>query len=113
MDRVLAALPENAVLLTYWDAIEPLWYAHCVEGQRPDLLILANAQPTAQGCQDFHGDVASLVATRPTYALLPFDADYDALSASYALTPVDRLLVPYGNPYPQYARDLVLLPPRS
>jgi Protein O-mannosyl-transferase TMEM260-like len=113
VDQVFAALPEDAVLLTYWDAIEPLWYAHCVEGRRPDLLILANPLPTSQGCQDFHGDVGALVATRPTYALLPFDGDYDALRARYNLVPVERLLVPYGDALPEFDRDLVLLQPKA
>jgi hypothetical protein len=109
VDHLFALLPEDAVLLTYWDAIEPLWYAHCVEGRRPDLLILANALPTSQGCQDFHGDVGALVATRPTYALLPFDQDYDALRARYDLSPVERLLAPYGDPYAKWDRDLMLV----
>lgn len=113
VDHIFAALPENAVLLTYWDAIEPLWYAHCVEGRRRDLLILAAPKPTSQGCQDFHGDVGILVATRPTYALLPFDRDYDALAARYDLTPVERLLAPYGDPVPKLGRDLMLVRPKD
>jgi hypothetical protein len=113
VDHLLSVLPADAVLLTYWDAIEPLWYAHCVEGRRPDLLILANAWPTSQGCQDFHGDVGTLVATRPTYALLPFDQDYDALRTRYDLAPVERLLAPYGDPYPRWSRDLMRVRPRG
>lgn len=107
VDRVFALLPDHAVLLTYWDAIEPLWYAHCVEGLRPDLLILANATPVTQGCQDFHGDIGTLVGTRPTFALLPFDQDYAALQNRWVLQPVTSLLVPYGQPYPQYRRDFM------
>jgi len=111
VDEVFATLPRDAVLLTYWDAIEPLWYAHCVEGRRPDLLILASSNIATQGCQDFHGAIATLVAERQTYALLPFDQDYAGLSGSFQLQPVKSLLVPYGHPYPDIRRDLVQVLP--
>ncbi len=113
VDGVFASLPQRAVLLTYWDAIEPLWYAHCVEGQRPDLLILANSQPATQGCQDFHGDAGTLIATRPLYALFPFDRDEDALRARYDLVPVARMVAPYGRPYPDIVRDLLHVLPKG
>lgn len=113
VEQVFAMLPQNAVLLTYWDALEPLWYAHCVEGLRPDLTVLSNPAPATQGCQDFHGDVATLVARRPTYALLPFDRDYDALRRRFDLVPVEQMLAPYGNPYPQFRRDLMRVTPRT
>ncbi|HEY8871066.1 MAG TPA: DUF2723 domain-containing protein [Candidatus Limnocylindrales bacterium] len=112
VQQLFAVLPENAVLLSYWDALEPLWYAHCVEGLRPDLTILATSDPTTQGCQDFHGDVAALVPERPTYALFVFDWDYDALRREFDLTPVARILVPYGHPYPEYSRDLMRVMPK-
>lgn len=111
VDQVFATLPEDAVLLTYWDAIEPLWYAHCVEGRRPDLLILASSTPTTQGCQDFHGDIARLAVQRPTYALLPFDQDYAGLERQFRLNPVESLLAPYGHPYPDVHRDLMQVLP--
>jgi hypothetical protein len=111
--QVFASLPPNAVLLTYWDAIEPLWYAHCVEGERPDLTILANPDPGAQGCQDLHSVNQTLVRARPTYALLPFNIDAIVLGFSYHLTQVATIRSPYGNPYPQWNRPLLRLsPPR-
>ena len=39
--EVFAALPPDAVLLTYWDALTPLSYKHCVEGVRPDVSLRA------------------------------------------------------------------------
>jgi hypothetical protein len=109
--EVFAALPPNAVLLTYWDAIEPLWYAHCVEGERPDLTIIANPDPGAQGCQDLHAVNQALVRARPTYALLPFNIDAVVLGFSYHLTQVATIRSPYGNPYPQWNRPLLRLSP--
>ena len=39
--QVFAALPKNAVLVTYWDALAPLSYKQCVEGVRPDVTLQA------------------------------------------------------------------------
>src|SRR6478752_892174 len=39
--EVFAALPPDSVLVTYWDALTPLSYEHCVEGVRPDVSLRA------------------------------------------------------------------------
>ena len=40
-EQIFAALPPNAVLVTYWDALTPLSYKHCIEGVRPDVSLRA------------------------------------------------------------------------
>ena len=57
--------------------------------------------------------MGDLVAERPTYALLMFDADYARLQRRFDLAPVEPVLVPYGRPEPEYTRDLVRLTPRN
>ena len=39
--EVLGRLPPNALLVTYWDTLTTLGYAHCIEGQRPDIAVIA------------------------------------------------------------------------
>ena len=109
--QVFARLPRGAVLFTYWDAIEPLWYAHCVEGERPDLVIVARSDPRAQGCQAPYIVSDALVRSRPTFALLPFRIDYVRLSMGYHLEQVAVMLTPYGDPFPRYDRPLMRLTP--
>ncbi len=111
VSEVFGELPPGAVLLTYWDAIEPLWYAHCIEGRRPDLTILSRPDPAAQGCQAVHSIDSSLVRSRPVYALLPFDRDLVFLSLSFRLQRVALIRSPYGEPVPQWNRPLVRLYP--
>ena len=40
-EQVFAALPQDAVLITYWDALTTLSYKHCNEGVRPDVSLRA------------------------------------------------------------------------
>ena len=46
--QVFAALPKNAVLVTYWDALAPLSYKQCVEGVRPDVTLQAYDRAAAR-----------------------------------------------------------------
>ena len=48
--QVFAALPPNAVLVTYWDALTPLSYKHCVEGVRPDVTLRAYDEAALVTC---------------------------------------------------------------
>jgi hypothetical protein len=53
--QVFAALPPNAVLITYWDALTALSYEHCEEGVRPDVSLRAYDQKALVTC-DYRSD---------------------------------------------------------
>jgi hypothetical protein len=103
-DQVFAALPKDAVLYSYWDSLEPLWYAHCIEGLRPDIVILAYPHQTTQGCQDIHVLAPEAAQTRPVFGLFMFDNDAKAAAQGMTLTQVAKVTVAYGRPYPEHPR---------
>jgi Protein of unknown function (DUF2723) len=107
-DEVFAALPENAVLITYWDALTPLSYKHCVEGVRPDVTLQAYDQAALVTCDTVGRPLIEVVDRRPVYALMVFP---ESLPAQTGLTPVpDRTIrVPWGKRYPELNRTLYRL----
>jgi hypothetical protein len=94
---VFSELPPDAVLLTYWDALTNLSYAHCVEGQRPDLSLRAYDIAARVVCDPVTGTLQEVARRRPVYALFVFDADVGPLRASFDLLAGPRLPLPYGD----------------
>jgi hypothetical protein len=94
---VFSKLPPNAVLLTYWDALTNLTYAHCVDGKRPDLSLRAYDVAARVVCDPVTGTLQEVARTRPVYALFVFDRDVGPLRASFDLVPGLRLPLPYGD----------------
>ena len=95
---VFAHLPPNAVLLTYWDSLTNLSYAHCVEGQRPDISLRAYDTAARVTCDYPVADPLEEVATRrPVYALFSFESELDPLRESFDLIPGPVLALPYGR----------------
>ncbi len=113
-EAVFAALPRDAVLVTYWDTLTNLAYAHCVEGVRPDVAIRAFDATARQACE---GDVPeiddALARGRPVFALFATQGSLDALRASYRLVPGPVFGLPYGDRFPQFSRPLYRLEPRG
>ena len=91
------ALPPNAVLLTYWDALTNLTYAHCVEGQRPDISLRAYDVAAGVVCDPVTGSLEDVARDRPVFALFVFDGDVGPLRRSFDLVAGPRLPLPYGN----------------
>ena len=94
---VFSKLPPNAVLLTYWDALTNLTYAHCVDGKRPDLSLRAYDVAARVVCDPVTGPLQEVARTRPVYALFVFDGDVGPLRSSFDLVPGLRLPLPYGD----------------
>ena len=108
-EEIFAALPQDAVLITYWDALTPLSYKHCVEGVRPDVSLRAYDEAALVTC-DTVEPLAELARRRPVFALMVFD---DGLAEITKLTPVPvgEVALPYGQRYPQVRRPLYRLYP--
>ena len=94
---VFSKLPPNAVLLTYWDALTNLTYAHCVEGQRPDISLRAYDVAARVVCDPVTGSLDDVARDRPVFALFVFDGDVGPLRRSFDLVAGPRLPLPYGN----------------
>ena len=109
-DQVFAALPLNAVLVTYWDALTPLSYKHCVEGVRPDVTLQAYDQAALVTCDEVARPLPQVAATRPVYGLMVFP---ESLHGQTGLTPVAEGMIklPWGKRYPELDRRLYRLVP--
>ncbi len=70
--RVFAALPQDAVLVTYWDALTTLSYKHCVEGVRPDVSLRAYDEFALVTCDPIPRPLTDVAKRRPVYALMMF-----------------------------------------
>lgn len=109
---VFGALPRDAVLLTYWDALTALSYMHCLEGVRPDVSLRAFDERALVTCDPVERPLSEVARRRPVFALLVYD---DSLGATTGLEPVPvaTIRVPWGQRYPQYDRTLYRLVPRD
>ncbi len=108
--EVFAALPQDSVLLTYWDALTPLSYKHCIEGVRPDVSLRAYDEKALVTCDPVERPLAEVARRRPVYALLVVD---DSIQERTGLVPVpvQDIVVPWGQRYPELDRKLYRLVP--
>ena len=108
---VMADLPPNAVLLTYWDALTSLGYVHCVDGVRPDVAIRA-FDPTARvTCDPVEGTLEEVASRRPLYALFAATQELDPLRGRFTFVAGPSLAVPYGKRGLDYEAVLYRLVP--
>jgi transmembrane protein TMEM260 (protein O-mannosyltransferase) len=94
---IFAQLPPNAVLFTYWDALTNLSYAHCIDGRRPDIAVVAQDLNTRVPCDVLGSRVEDIARIRPVFALYPFDSSLDGFRQSFDLLPGPTLALPYGG----------------
>jgi 4-amino-4-deoxy-L-arabinose transferase-like glycosyltransferase len=106
--EVFAALPQDAVLVTYWDALTPLSYKHCIEGVRPDVSLRAYDEKALVTCDPVERPLTDVVRRRPVYALLVNDKTIRE-STGLDPVPVQNFIVPWGQRYPQLERSLYRL----
>jgi type IV secretory pathway VirB2 component (pilin) len=111
-EQVLAALPDDAVLVTYWDALTTLSYVHCVEGVKPGVVLQAYDAAALVTCDRPQLPLTDVATRRPVYGLMMFP---DSLQKVTGLTPVpvEQVKLPWGKRYPEYDRPLFRLEPND
>jgi hypothetical protein len=110
---VFGELPPDAVLLTYWDALTNLSYAHCVDGLRPDIALRAYDVAARVVCDPVAGTLEEVARSRPVYALFAFESELGPLRGSFDLVPGPRLPLPYGDRDLDHAGTLYRLVPKG
>jgi hypothetical protein len=97
VQRVLALLPPNAILFTYWDAGEALHHAECVEHLRPDVDVIApDDWVSFRPCTGMTAD-AAIRSGRPLFSLAYANRGLESIRGRYVASPVTELAVPYGG----------------
>jgi hypothetical protein len=111
--EVFDALPPNAVLLTYWDALTTLSYKHCEEDVRPDVTLRAYDVAARVTCDRVTPRIEDEIAGgRPAFALFPLESMLTPLRDHFTLTAGPRFALPYGQRYLDYTGILYRLEPR-
>jgi len=103
MAEVFDALPQGAVLVTYWDALTPLSYEHCVEGVRPDLSLRAYDEHALVTCDlPIPGPLPDVVERRPVYGLVMFPDDLPNQTGLHPIRTTTVIRLPYGKRYAEF-----------
>jgi len=109
--QIFGDLPSNAVLITYWDTMTSLDYAHCIEGERPDVTIESLDPTETNACNLRIDPSAAMASGRPVFALFMIGSEMTGLRARFTLRPVADVLVPDGLRQRQYSSPLYVLAP--
>jgi hypothetical protein len=89
LDKTLARLEPDAVVLSWWSYSTPLWYAQHIDGQRPDVEILDDRTRLDEGLGELEDVIDANLGTRPVYVLRADPRESARLLARYRLQLVD------------------------
>ena len=109
---VFAALPENAAILSEWDASTPLWHGQHVLGERPDVLIVDDTNIVYEGWVTREARIASLICERPIFILRLRDGDLVPTSRDYDLESFMAVRIAAGGPSAVFEREIFRVLPR-
>jgi hypothetical protein len=92
----LERLPPNAAIFTVWVNATPLWYAHHVEGLRPDVRIIDDSEVVLDHQGDLKRAIAAQLRQRPVFVLHPGN-DAELVRASFKTRTLDTIQ-PFAYP---------------
>ena len=87
LDAMGTALPEDAVVVSWWSYSTPMWYGQYVEGWRPDVTVIDDRTMLDQQLGDAEQVIDSYLGKRPVY-LMRITQDMPRFEQEYQLEPV-------------------------
>jgi hypothetical protein len=111
VNAVFSALPENAAILSEWDASTPLWHGQQVLGLRPDVLVVDDTNIVYEGWVTRERRIESLICDRPVFILRLSDRDEALTAQEFRLTRFLTVRVAYGGPSAAAARQVFKVEP--
>ena len=90
LDSILAALPPNAVVISWWSWSTALWYGLYAEHRRPDLLVIDDRDVLDDGYESGTAALEHWLGVRPVY-LIRLDDDIARIAERYRLEPLEGL----------------------
>jgi Protein of unknown function (DUF2723) len=111
VETILAELPQDAAILSEWDASTPLWHARYVLDRRPDVLVVDDTNIVYDGWGTRENRIASLICERPVFILRLADADLLPTLAAYRLEPFVTVMVAQGGPSATVSRHVFRVEP--
>jgi len=88
LDQALAALDQDAVVVSWWSYSTPLWYGTLIEGRRPDITIIDDRTRLDEGLGDVTDVIEANLDTRPVYLIRLTDAEVQDLRSRYRIESV-------------------------
>jgi hypothetical protein len=98
VDAVFGALPQDAAILSYWDASTPLWHGRFVQRSRPDVLVVDDTNIVYEGWGSRERRIAELICQRPVFILRLDERDLAPTRQAYRLEPFMTVQVAGGGP---------------
>ena len=89
LDRTLASLEPDAVVVSWWSYSTPLWYAQVIEGRRPDISIIDDRTRLDQNLGDIYDVIDSNLPQRPVYVIRIEPADIAGIAERYVTQPMN------------------------
>jgi len=84
LDQALAALPQDAVVVSWWSYSTTLWYGQLIEGRRPDLLVIDDRTRLDLGLGDENDVIDSYFGRRPVF-VIQTEGDLRTIGDRYVL----------------------------
>jgi hypothetical protein len=113
VEAVFGALPDNAAILSEWDASTPLWHARYVLDRRPDVLIVDDTNIVYEGWVSRERRIASLICDRPVFILRLRDTDLEPTRAEFQVDPFLTVDVAAGGPTATITQQVYKVEPRD
>jgi Protein O-mannosyl-transferase TMEM260-like len=113
VETVFAALPENAAIISEWDASTPMWHARYVLERRPDVLIVDDTNIVYERWGTRERRIASLICDRPVFVLRLRDSDLESTRAQFRVEPFLAVEVAAGGPSAAINRQVFRVEPRD
>jgi transmembrane protein TMEM260 (protein O-mannosyltransferase) len=88
VEAVVAALPPNAVVVSWWSFSTPLWYVQRVEHRRPDVTIADDRTRLDEHLGEIRDVIDAHLGRDPVYVVVREDNEMPGIIARYSLTPV-------------------------
>ena len=82
----VSVVAQDAVLVSWWSATTPLWYAQKVEGQRPDITIIDDRTMLDENLGRAPDVINANLGKRPVYVIRLRGRDTDELRSQFAMT---------------------------
>jgi hypothetical protein len=85
LERALATVEPNGVVVSWWSYSTPLWYAQAVEGRRPDIDIIDDRTRLDRNLGDIYDVIDANLGQRPVYVIRIEPEDFTGLRERYVL----------------------------
>jgi hypothetical protein len=89
VNHALEVMEPNAAIVSWWSFSTPLWYAHLVEGRRPDIEIIDDRTRLDENLGSLTDVIDSNLGKRPVYVIRVDPNEVRLLAARYDLDYVD------------------------